>query len=246
MALRFLILISILGLPVASETLRALDHEALPLPAFSLCASCHTTAAEGQYRIAPSLKGIIGRKIASVPNFPYSDSLKAQTGVWTKDRLDQFLQRPNHALPGTKMYFRGIRNSALRAELINWLATADVPDVIKPHSDRRPTKDIPRTQKAQDIFRHCKVCHSYTKGAPAKIGPNLWGVVGRPVASFPGFEYSQRLKRRGGTWTKESLNVFFTEKKPFDQGSHQAFKALTHKEDRDALIDYLKSLSLQD
>jgi len=218
--------------------------EHTPRPkAFSLCTGCHTTAAEGQHRNAPPLTNIVGRKIASVPNFKYSDTLKAEEGIWTKARLHSFLQRPNHALPGTKMYFRGLRNPAARAELINWLATAEVPSVVAPHSDRPPVTLASNTNRALDLFQACVRCHSYTEGDPAKIGPNLFGVVGRPVASFPGFDYSARLSRRGGTWNTSRLHTFFTEKKPFSQGSHMAFRALTLKKDRELLITLLKSFA---
>ena len=224
-----------------------------PPQAFSQCANCHTTAKEGQHRIAPPLVGIVGRKIASVPGFAYSDALKAQEGIWTKAKLDVFIKRPNHAFAKTKMYFRGLPSAEDRATLINWLAVADVPSVIDPHRERRLKKTVRKAllkperkqqpKTAQQLFRRCKGCHNHTEGAPANIGPNLWGVVGRPVASFPSFNYSDHLKKRGGIWDAERLHKFFTEKKSFGQGSHLAFRKLKLKQDRDLLIAFLGSLS---
>ena len=235
-------LLTVLALFISGAS-PVIAEDTLPPQSFSLCAGCHTTAANNQHRNAPPLSGIVGKRIASVPGFNYSDALKAEGGIWTRAKLDSFLQRPTHALPGTKMYFRGLNDPDARAELINWLATATVPSVLKPHSEKRLVNAKQTTKQAQQLFRPCTRCHSYTKGAPAKIGPNLFGIVGRPVASFPGFDYTQRIKQRGGTWNASRLHVFFTEKKSFGQGSHLAFRALKLKQDRDMLIEFLKGLS---
>jgi cytochrome c len=218
--------------------------EDVPPPrSFSLCANCHVTAAEGMYRHAPPLDGIVGRDIASAPNFDYSDTLKAAEGVWTTEKLDAFLTRPNHAQPGTGMYFRGIRNPQAREVLIKWLSENTVPSVIAPSEERRPRDEMNPDERAAILFRPCGACHSFGDGEPAQIGPNLWGIVGRPVASFPDFNYSERLMRRGGIWTEQRLQAFFLEDKAFDQGSHVAFRALQTNEDRALLIGLLKTLS---
>ena len=61
--------------------------------------------------------------------------------------------------------------------------------------------------KGQNDVKVCEACHSFDKGGPAKVGPPLWGVVGRPVASVAGFAYSDALKAVGGDWTYEKLNI---------------------------------------
>jgi cytochrome c len=212
--------------------------------AFSQCHNCHTTMKAGQYRVAPPLNGIVGRPIASVPGYKYSDALKARSDeVWTKAALNKFLKRPNHALPGTKMYFRGIPNAFERVKLINWLASHTVPSVIPPRNSRRPVKQQGIEERTKALFHPCTACHSYTDGAPSKIGPNLFGVYGRPVASYPDFDYSMALRHRGGVWNADTLNVFFVEHKKFAQGSHMAFLRLAETEDRALLIKFLKTLS---
>ena len=67
------------------------------------CGDCHTVdAASGS---APSLKGVVGRKIASLGDFQYSDALKAKAGgVWTEAALDAFLADPKAYAPGTQMF----------------------------------------------------------------------------------------------------------------------------------------------
>jgi cytochrome c len=69
----------------------------------SNCGDCHALEpAAGQS--APPLKGVVGRKIAGVPDFPYSDALKAKAGVWTNASLDAFLADPQAFAAGTQMY----------------------------------------------------------------------------------------------------------------------------------------------
>ena len=52
----------------------------------------------------------------------------------------------------------------------------------------------------------CLSCHTFKPDEPALEGPLLWGVVGRPVASLPDYEYSDALRQKGGVWTRERLD----------------------------------------
>ena len=64
--------------------------------------------------------------------------------------------------------------------------------------------------KGESSAKKCAACHSFTKGGPNLVGPNLWGVVGRPKASHAGFNYSAAMKAKGGNWTIDELNQFIT------------------------------------
>ena len=55
--------------------------------------------------------------------------------------------------------------------------------------------------KGQADTKICQTCHSFDKGGPIRVGPPLWGVVGRHKGSFPGFNYSEGMKSKGGDWT---------------------------------------------
>ncbi|MDH5749497.1 MAG: c-type cytochrome, partial [Rhodospirillales bacterium] len=58
----------------------------------------------------------------------------------------------------------------------------------------------------EKIFTKCKSCHTSDQGGKAKVGPNLWDIVGRAKAAAPGFKYSNALKDLGGNWTYQDLD----------------------------------------
>lgn len=85
------------------------------------CASCHVVAAASTPD-APTLKGVVGRKIASLSDFKYSDGLKAKQGVWTDEALDAFVASPQTYAPGTQMY-GGASDPNDRKAIIDYLKT---------------------------------------------------------------------------------------------------------------------------
>ena len=89
---------------------------------FSNCAVCHSAEAGVPSPAGPSLAGVVGRKIASVPGFPYSRALLSAKGDWTPDKLDTFLKNPALAYPGTAMAFGGLSKDADRKAVIAYLA----------------------------------------------------------------------------------------------------------------------------
>jgi cytochrome c len=95
----------------------------------------------------------------------------------------------------------------------------------------------------QTIAKKCLSCHTFDKGGPIRVGPNLFGVVGRARASFPGFAYSDALKKLSGTWTYEDLDKFLTKPGAFAPGTKMTFVGLPDGQERADVIAYLRSLS---
>ena len=101
--------------------------------------------------------------------------------------------------------------------------------------------------KGEAVFKKCVACHTGEKGGPNKTGPNLWGVVDRPVASHEGFAYSAALKdfSQGGTlkWDYEHLSNFIAAPKAYVKGTAMTFAGVKKDQDRAAVIAYLRTLS---
>src|SRR5690554_1017414 len=101
-------------------------------------------------------------------------------------------------------------------------------------------------QDGQNIFRRCAACHTYEEGGPNRVGPNLWGVVGGPVAHLDNFNYSdaaQAMHDEGVTWTYENLIAFIENPRSFMPGTRMVFPGLPNEADRAALIAFLREQS---
>ena len=88
---------------------------------FALCQSCHTITPGGANMTGPNLHSVFGKKSASNPDFKYSDALKGAGWVWDADKLNQWLEKPQTFLPGTKMTFAGLADAKDRTDLIAFL-----------------------------------------------------------------------------------------------------------------------------
>jgi cytochrome c len=86
------------------------------------CINCHSTEI-GVNKIGPSLHGVVGREVAIVPDFIYSDALKATRKTWTEAELNAYLADPRGAMHGVKMFFKGLPDADQRADVIAYLKT---------------------------------------------------------------------------------------------------------------------------
>src|ERR1700748_352211 len=77
------------------------------------------------------------------------------------------------------------------------------------------------------VFQRCAICHSNTKGAPAKIGPNLFGVVGRKAGTFPNFSYSAAMKSAGFVGTPDKLTAYVQHPQVMVPGNRMSFAGVT-------------------
>ena len=91
--------------------------------------------------------------------------------------------------------------------------------------------------------KECELCHNLAKGQGPKVGPDLYGVVGRKVASEPSFNYSTALKAKGGTWTFNALNTWLTNPRSDVPGTLMTFAGIASEKQRADVVAYLNSNS---
>ncbi|MEW5961940.1 MAG: c-type cytochrome [Pseudomonadota bacterium] len=89
------------------------------------CSVCHTLEPDGRNRAGPTLSGIFGRRIASVPGYPYSEALRGLDFVWTPEMVERLFELgPEVVTPGSKMPLQRMTEAGQRAALIAYLKAA--------------------------------------------------------------------------------------------------------------------------
>jgi cytochrome c len=240
----------------------------------AVCKACHAFEAGAPSPIGPNLHNVVGRKIASVEGFNYSPALKAKAGeVWSYENLNHWITNPQAFASGTTMAFPGLPDAQQRADVIMFLRSKTenpppLPEVVAakeapaaegakpaegaakggeaaPGAEILPALAKADPKKGEASVALCKVCHAFDKGAPSPIGPNLYGVVGRKIASLEGFNYSPALKGKQseGDWTFEHLDMWLTNPQAFAAGTTMAFPGLPDLKTRADVIDFLRTKS---
>lgn len=115
---------------------------------------------------------------------------------------------------------------------------------VEPIAVRLASVDI---AKGETLFGRCTACHTVESGGANKVGPNLWDIVNRPVASHEGFAYSGAMKEfsEGGTvvWDYDHLDHFIASPKGLVRGTAMGFAGLKNPQDRADIIAYLHTMS---
>ncbi len=98
-------------------------------------------------------------------------------------------------------------------------------------------------ERGAQVAKQCQACHNVEEGQGPKIGPDLYNVVGRKIASAPGFNYSSALKSKNGTWDFNALNAWLTKPTAYAPGTAMTFAGLSNDKQRADVIVYLDTLS---
>jgi cytochrome c len=110
-----------------AQTFAADGNSARGQQIFGTCAACHSLQPD-QNMTGPSLADLWGRKAGSLPSFNrYSPALKSVNLVWNDKTLDEWIEDPQHLIPGNEMTFAGIKDAPQRADLLAFLKQATQP-----------------------------------------------------------------------------------------------------------------------
>ena len=97
--------------------------------------------------------------------------------------------------------------------------------------------------KGEQVFKKCAACHNADKGGANALGPNLWGVLGKPHGHVAGFAYTDALKGKPGNWDFASLSDWLANPKKYAPGTKMTFAGLSNPEDRANVIAFLNARS---
>ena len=141
-------------------------------------------------------------------------------------------EAPTPAKPGYVV--EGVETAAATSDKPAAPAVEPTPDFAK----EIPAADVANGQK---ISQRCAQCHDWSKGGPNRIGPNLYGVLGRERASHPGYDYSAAMKADKGNWTYDQLFHFLKSPQVWISGTKMTFAGLSSAKDRLDLIAYIRT-----
>jgi cytochrome c len=197
--------------------------------------------------------------------------LLAQCCAWLSDAMYPvpYLERPAYNVPGANeppvnlaalriRWPQALQSRADRVRLLGYMRDMRQPAAggaaageeagaapAAPAVEQLPdfASAIPAADAAagKESAQRCQQCHDWDKNGPNKIGPNLYGVIGRPRASHPGFSYSTAMTAKGGTWTYDELFRFLHSPSGYIPGTKMTFVGLPRAQDRLNLIAFMRS-----
>ena len=98
-------------------------------------------------------------------------------------------------------------------------------------------------EHGEKVFKKCSACHVVNKGGENKIGPVLYGVLGRQIAALSDYKYSKAMAAYDKTWTFEEMNGYLRKPQSYIKGTKMAFAGLRKEKDRASVILYLNQNS---
>lgn len=139
---------------------------------------------------------------------------------------------------GAGMYFNDRRPDRMGYPIPGVEAASAEGAAVEPIANRLAVADV---AAGQTLFARCAACHTITQGGPNSVGPNLWGVVGKPHGHLAGFAYSEALRSVPGPWTFEALDHWLESPRSYAPGTKMTFAGLSDPQDRANLIAYLNA-----
>ena len=98
-------------------------------------------------------------------------------------------------------------------------------------------------EHGQKVFKKCSACHVVAKGGKNKIGPALYGVMGRKSGAISDYKYSKALMAHAKTWSYEEMNLYLIKPQAHIKGTKMAFAGLKSEKDRASVMLYMNSMS---
>ena len=139
-------------------------------------------------------------------------------------------------------YVEKPEKSAYQVDSVTTVASTTTTETNSVGSDSGNIMALFASTNAADgakVFKKCAACHSIAEGGANKIGPALWGVIGRKAGSAPNYKYSKAMAAHGKTWTFEEMNSFLIKPKEWIKGTKMSFAGLKNAKDRAAVILYM-------
>jgi len=139
-------------------------------------------------------------------------------------------------------YVEKPEKSAYQVESVTTVASTTTSETNSENSGAENIMALFASASAADgakIFSKCKACHSIAKEGGNKIGPALWGVLGRKAGSLSDYKYSKAMTAYGKSWSFEEMNGFLAKPKEWVKGTKMSYAGLKSAKDRASLILYM-------
>ena len=139
-------------------------------------------------------------------------------------------------------YVEKPEKSAYQVESITTVASSNTTETSSVSSDSENIMALFASTNAAEgakVFKKCAACHSIVENGANKIGPALWGVLGRAAGSLQDYKYSKAMAAYGKNWSFDEMNGFLIKPKDWIKGTKMSFAGLKNAKERAAVILYM-------